>query len=84
MTGFGLPGSVIVNGSSSQSGSLRSLPVCQIGGASAPVAFAGLISPGLYQINILAPAAASNGDNPVQCSYGGVSTPAGEMIAIQQ
>jgi uncharacterized protein (TIGR03437 family) len=82
--GFGLPTSGIVNGSSSQSGSLPTLPVCQIGGVSASVSFAGLISPGLYQINIAVPSAASNGDNPVQCSYNGASTPAGEMIAILQ
>src|ERR1700722_961058 len=39
--GFGLPGAAIVDGSSAQSGSLPTLPVCQIGGASAALSFAG-------------------------------------------
>ena len=80
--GFGLPGTAIVNGSSAQSGSLPTLPVCQIGGASAALSLAGLISPGLYQFNITVPAAAS-GDNPISCTYNGVLTPSGEMITVQ-
>lgn len=80
--GFGLPGTAIVNGSSAQSGSLPTLPVCQIGGASAALSFAGLISPGLYQFNVTVPAAAI-GDNPISCTYKGASTPSGEMIAVQ-
>src|SRR5579862_744004 len=50
--GFGLPGSALVNGSSTQSGMLPTTPVCQIGGNSAPVSFSGLIGPGLYQFNM--------------------------------
>jgi uncharacterized protein (TIGR03437 family) len=80
--GFGLPGTAIVNGSSAQSGSLPTLPVCQIGGASAALSFAGLISPGLYQFNITIPAAAS-GDNPISYMYNGVSTPSGDLITVE-
>jgi uncharacterized protein (TIGR03437 family) len=82
--GFGLTKDAIVNGSASQSGSLPTLPVCQIGGAPAAVGFAGLISPGLYRINITVPSAATDGDNQIQCSYNGTSTPGGATIAIQQ
>jgi len=81
--GFGLPGSPLTNGSSSQSGTLPSLPSVQIGGAAAQVSFAGVINPGLYQINVTVPATAANGDNVILCSYGGFSTPA-DLISIQQ
>jgi uncharacterized protein (TIGR03437 family) len=80
--GFGLPGSAIVNGSSTQSGSLPVLPVCQIGGVAAALSFAGLISPGLYQFNVTVPNVAS-GDNAIGCTYGGASTPAGGVITVQ-
>ena len=53
--GFGLPTAALSNGSSSQSGSLATLPVCTVGGNPAAVSFAGLISPGLYQINLTIP-----------------------------
>jgi uncharacterized protein (TIGR03437 family) len=78
--GFGLPTNALVNGSASQSGSLPVLPVCQVGGAPAALAFAGLISPGLYQLNLTIPATAANGDNAVSCTYGGSTTPAGDLI----
>ncbi len=81
--GFGLPTKSLVNGSSSQSGSLPSLPVCQIGGNAAAVAFAGLISPGLYQLNLTVPSSATSGDNPLSCIYNGSSTPSGALIAVQ-
>jgi uncharacterized protein (TIGR03437 family) len=72
--GFGLPSNTLTAGSSTQSGSLPSLPRCQIAGANAPVSFAGVVSPGLYQLNVQIPSAATNGDNPISCSFDGVST----------
>jgi uncharacterized protein (TIGR03437 family) len=80
--GFGLPASSLVNGSISQSGSLPVTPTIQIGGVLATVAFAGLISPGLYQINIVVPNGIQDGDNIVTCTYGGSVTPSGIMIAV--
>lgn len=82
--GFGLPSGGVANGSSSQSGALSPTPTCQIGGADAPVAFAGLISPGLYQFNVTIPAGTGNGDQAVVCLRNGVSTPAGDLISVQQ
>jgi len=82
--GFGLPTTTLVNGSSTQSGPLPSLPVCQIGGNAAAVAFAGLISPGLYQFNLTVPSSAQPGDNPLSCTYNGSSTPSGALITVQQ
>jgi uncharacterized protein (TIGR03437 family) len=81
--GFGLPTTALVNGASTQSGSLPALPQIQIGGAPAPVSFAGVISPGLYQFNVTIPAAAANGDNAVICTYAGLSTPVGDLISVQ-
>jgi uncharacterized protein (TIGR03437 family) len=82
--GFGLPPGGVTNGSSSQSGALSPTPACQIGGTTATVAFAGLISPGLYQFNVTVPGAGSAGDRPVVCIQNGVSTPAGDLISVQQ
>jgi uncharacterized protein (TIGR03437 family) len=81
--GFGLPATALSNGSSTQSGTLPVLPSIQIGGAPAQVSFAGVISPGLYQFNVTIPTAAANGDNAVICTYGGLTTPAGDVIAVQ-
>jgi uncharacterized protein (TIGR03437 family) len=56
----------------------------EIGGTQAAVAFAGVILPGLYQLNVTIPPAAANGDNTVTCTYFGFSTPAGDLITVQQ
>ena len=83
--GFGLPSTPLVSGSPSQSGSLPTLPVCQISGAPATVTFAGLNGfAGLYQLNLVVPTSAADGDNPVSCTYGGQSTPPGSLLTIQR
>ena len=81
--GFGLPSTPLVNGSSTQSGSLPVLPVCTLGGNSAALSFAGLISPGLYQLNLRVPPSAASGNNPLSCSYRGATTPLGALITVQ-
>jgi uncharacterized protein (TIGR03437 family) len=80
--GFGLPATALVNGSSQQSGTLPALPSVQIAGTAAIVTFAGVISPGLYQLNVVVPDSAANGDNLVTCSYNGQGTPTGDLIAV--
>jgi uncharacterized protein (TIGR03437 family) len=82
--GFGPPSAPLTAGSSKQSGSLPALPVCKIGTNAAAVAFAGLISPGLYQLNVIVPSATPSGDNPIGCTYGGSATPAGDLITVGQ
>jgi uncharacterized protein (TIGR03437 family) len=82
--GFGLPTTALVDGSASQSGALQTLPVIQIGGASATVQFAGVISPGLYQFNVIVPPTAGTGDNPLIATYGGFTTSTGAVIAVEQ
>ena len=81
--GFGLPTGPLVNSSSSQSGLLPAVPSCQVGGQNAPVGFAGLISPGLYQLNVTIPAAATSGDKSIVCSYNSSTTPSGDLITVQ-
>ena len=83
-TGFGLPSTTLVDGSASQFGALPALPVLLIGGATAKVEFAGVVSPGLYQFNVVVPSTAVNGDNAVTAFYGGVSTPVGALITVQK
>jgi len=82
--GFGLPSAPLVNDSATQSGALPVMPVCTLGGNSAPLTFAGLVGPGLYQLNLTVPATAGNGDNAVVCTYNGSTTPLGDLITVQR
>jgi uncharacterized protein (TIGR03437 family) len=82
--GFGLPSTALVNGSAIQTGALPTNPVCQMGGNPVTVSFAGLAGAGLYQLNIVVPGSAANGDNLFSCTYGGSATPAGALITVQQ
>ena len=82
--GFGLPTLTLVDGSATQSGTLPTVPIIQIGGAAAAVQFAGIISPGLYQFNVIVPTTAANGDNSLTVSYDGLVTTVGSVIAVQR
>jgi len=81
--GYGMPTTTLTAGSDLQSGPLPTMPTCTIGGANAPVSFAGVVSPGLYQLNVQIPTGAAHGDNPISCSYGGSTTQTGLKIAVQ-
>jgi len=54
-----------------------------IGGVAAPVAYAGLVEAGLYQLNVTVPNVA-NGDAAVVAQIGGVRTQTGVSITVQQ
>jgi hypothetical protein len=82
MTGFGLPGTGLTQGSSTQRGNLPFTPVIQFNGITAAVSFASVISPGLYQINLTVPSSVPSGDVPVTVSYNGVTGPATNYITI--
>ena len=82
--GFGLPTTTLVNGASSQSGPLPALPSVTFGGSPATVQYAGVISPGLYQLNVVVPDGAANGDNTVTVTYGGATAPPGLKIAVER
>lgn len=82
-SGFGAPtGGGLVEGSSTQSGAISSALLCFVSGVQANVA-AALISPGLYQLNVTVPAGTPSGDNPIACTYKGVPTAPGGLIAVQ-
>ena len=54
-----------------------------IGGATAGLAFAGLISPGLFQINATVPNV-SDGSQPVVIQVNGAKSASGAMIAVHR
>ena len=81
--GFGPTSTPVVSGSPLQSGTLSPAPVIKIGGATAAVQFAGLVSPGEFQFNVVVPAGLSDGDQPITATYNGLSTQPGTLIAIQ-
>ncbi len=82
--GFGITSPPVTNASLAQAGGLPALPAITIGGLAATVQYGGLISPGLYQFNVVVPATASNGDNPVTATYNGSKTQTGVLITVQR
>lgn len=78
--GFGT-GASILEGSSAQTSSLGPL-TCTVGGVSATVPFAGIVSPGLAQINLTVPALAA-GEHPISCAYAGTATSSAAKLAVQ-
>ncbi|MGB7760052.1 MAG: hypothetical protein WBL61_09495 [Bryobacteraceae bacterium] len=82
--GFGLPSSTLTRGSDVQLGALPTWPQVTFGGTTATVQYAGLISPGLYQINVVVPSTAPGGDNQVIATYAGASSPTGAMIPVSR
>jgi uncharacterized protein (TIGR03437 family) len=81
--GFGQTSTSVVSGSILQSGSLSPQPVIKIGGITATVQFAGLVSPGEFQFNVVVPGNTPNGDQPITATYNGSTTQGGTLIAIQ-
>jgi uncharacterized protein (TIGR03437 family) len=53
-----------------------------LGGAACPVLYQGLVSPGLYQINLQIPEIAA-GNEPLMVSAGGPSSQAGPIVAVR-
>jgi uncharacterized protein (TIGR03437 family) len=81
--GFGPTTVPVTAGSEQQSGTLPTLPVITIGGVAATVQFAGLVSPGLYQFNVVVPPSVPDGDNALVASYNGFSTQPGVLLTVQ-
>jgi uncharacterized protein (TIGR03437 family) len=80
--GFGPISAQLVNGSVAQSGTLPVLPVVRIGRIAATVSFAGLVSPGLFQFNVVVPAALPSGESTLTATYSGLTTQAGVYLAV--
>jgi uncharacterized protein (TIGR03437 family) len=81
-TGFGQTSPPITDQSKGQGNLLPAVPSVTIGGTPATVV-AGLSGPGLYQLNVVVPAGAPNGDLPLTASYNGGSTQTA-FITVQQ
>jgi uncharacterized protein (TIGR03437 family) len=81
--GFGSTSTPIVSGSVLQSGILSPQPVITIGASTATVQFAGLISPGLFQFNVVISTNAPDGDQPISASYAGFVTKQPTLLNIQ-
>jgi uncharacterized protein (TIGR03437 family) len=80
--GFGPTTTVVPAGQAFSGAAPTTNPVTvSIGGQPARVAFSGLVSAGLYQINVVVPNVPS-GDHPVQATVGGVGTPTA-FVAVQ-
>jgi len=80
------PGETIVlfaNGFGSTSGPLSPVPALTIGKANAVVEFAGMISPGLFQFNIVVPGNLTDGDQPIVATYNGAVTQSGTLLTVQ-
>jgi uncharacterized protein (TIGR03437 family) len=82
--GFGPTSIPVLSGAISQSGTLSPLPLIRIGGVTANVQFAGLVSPGLFQFNVVVPSSLTDGDQPITATYSGSTTQAGVVITVQQ
>jgi uncharacterized protein (TIGR03437 family) len=92
-TGFGLPASTLTDGSMVQSGSLTNPPAIffqfiepyRLGSTyPAKLAYAGVISPGLYQFNVVVPAVAADGDYKVIMRYPDTTMAYSNQIAISR
>lgn len=82
--GFGPTNPAIPDGKLvTTSAPLITTPTVTIGGATAMVTFAGLVSAGLYQINVVVPASVADGDQEVIATAGGQQSQAGALIAVQ-
>jgi uncharacterized protein (TIGR03437 family) len=81
--GLGSTSLPVISGSPTQGGTLARFPEIRIGGLTARVDFAGLVSPGLFQINLVIPSGAVDGDPLLTGSHGGSDFQAGVRIAIQ-
>jgi uncharacterized protein (TIGR03437 family) len=81
--GFGPTSKPVAGGSIVQGGTLSPQPVIQIGGKTATVQFAGLVSPGEFQFNVVVPPGTPNGDQPITATYSGSVTQPGALIPVQ-
>jgi uncharacterized protein (TIGR03437 family) len=81
--GFGTTLPVVPPGQAfSGSAPVVTAPTVTIGNASANVVYAGIVEAGLYQINVVVPAAGS-GDQAVVAMTGGVSTQSNVVVTLQ-
>jgi len=73
----------VIKGALTQTGPLPTKPIISIANNPVTVTFAGLISPGLYQFNIVVPPGTPSGNDYISISYDGVVSALGPQITIQ-
>lgn len=61
---------------------LRMLPIIRFGNVSAPVAFGGVVSPGLYQFNLTVPEV-PDGDVPITAQIGAMQSSSKLMVSVK-
>ncbi len=83
-TGFGATSAPVVAGATTQSGTLTPPPAVSIGGLQAPVSFAGLVSDGLFQLNVTVPPATPAGDQSIAATYNGAATQSGTLLNVSE
>ena len=83
-SGFGATSSNLADGTvfSGASYPTTSPVTVTIGGVSANVLFAGLVGPGLYQINVTVPTALSDGDHAVVATVAGAASQANARLKV--
>ncbi len=82
-TGFGPTSPPVRIGEVINSGPLANSVTVRIGGVVAATLFAGIVSPGLYQFNVVVPEV-PNGDHTVLVEIGGASSQPNAFVAIQR
>jgi uncharacterized protein (TIGR03118 family) len=82
-TGFGPTNPAITNGAIvSAPQPVVTAPTVTIGGVSAQVVFAGLVSAGVYQLNVIVPASLPAGNPAIVAQVGSISSQAGATVAV--
>ena len=81
--GFGPTTPVVPAGQLFSGAARTTTPVTiTIGGVPANVAFSGITEAGLYQFNLTVPAGTGTGDQLLQATVNGISTPSGPVVTI--
>lgn len=81
--GFGPVSQPVVSGIVTQSGTLAANPVLTVGTVPANVTFAGLVSPGTFQFNVVLPGSLPSGDLEILATYNGQSTQKGTILTVE-
>jgi len=81
-TGFGPANTAIPDGQTITTPIPISGVTVTIAGVPSQVTFAGLVMPGLYQVNVVIPASTANGDAQVVATVGNSVTPAGPLVSV--
>lgn len=83
-TGLGATNPATPNGQTLTGPALLAVsPSVLIDGVPISVSYAGLIAPGLYQVNAVVPAGLSSGDHNIYVVMGGYPSPGGVFLAVQ-